>query len=162
MVGTNRPRALPVWENEPCGTTRRAISEGGLHDAGWPGLNRWERATGSIHLLRGADGLPDDDNAPTAFAEDRSGQVWVGLYRGGLARFRNGHFTLYTEADGVPAGMIGLLHLDQAGRLWIGSDRGGLGRIDNPSGANPRIVRYTTSDGLSSNAVQCLTEDQRG
>jgi ligand-binding sensor domain-containing protein/signal transduction histidine kinase len=125
-------------------------------------LNRWERATGSIHRLRGADGLPDDDNPPVAFAEDRSGQVWVGLYRGGLARFRNGHFTLYTGADGVPAGMIGLLHLDHAGRLWIGSDRGGLGRIDNPSAANPRIARYTTSAGLSSNAVQCLTEDQWG
>jgi ligand-binding sensor domain-containing protein len=125
-------------------------------------LNRWERATGSIHRLRGADGLPDDDNTPVAFAEDRSGQVWVGLYHGVLARFRNGHFTLYTGADGVPAGMINLLHLDHAGRLWIGSDRGGLGRIDNPTGADPRIVRYTSSDGLSSNAVQCLTEDQMG
>jgi ligand-binding sensor domain-containing protein/signal transduction histidine kinase len=124
-------------------------------------LTRWERATGSFHVCTAADGLPKG-NGPTAFAEDRSGQLWMGLYNGGLARFRNGHFTLYNETDGLPAGMIRALHQDHTGRLWIASDHGGLGRIDNPSEAKPHFAKYTTADGLSNDSVLCLTEDQWG
>ena len=101
-------------------------------------------------------------SAPTAFAEDRSGQLWMGFYDGGLARLSNGGFTNFFETDGVPRGMIKALYLDHSGRLWIASSRGGLARIDNPSEARPRVVAYTTADGLSSNSVACLTEDHWG
>jgi signal transduction histidine kinase len=100
--------------------------------------------------------------APTAFAEDRSGQLWMGFYNGGLARFCNDRFTHLSEADGVPAGQIKALHLDDSGRLWIASNRGGLGRIDDPGEARPRLVVYTTAEGLSNNSVRCLTEDKWG
>jgi ligand-binding sensor domain-containing protein len=143
-------------------------------------LTRWERATGSFRVYSAADGLPQLQHPATAFAEDRSGQLWIGFYNGELARFRNGHFTLYSEADGLPAGQIQALHLDHTGRLWIASnhsvmttliptrgptgtsDHGGLGRIDNPREAKPRVVVYTTAEGLSNNSVLCLTEDRWG
>ena len=125
------------------------------------GLTRWERSTSSFHVCTAAEGLQILD-APTAFVEDRGGQLWMGFYNGGLARFRNGRFTHFYQADGVPRGMIRALYLDHAGRLWVASTRGGLGRIDNPNEARPRFAAYTTADGLSSNSVYCLTEDQRG
>ena len=125
------------------------------------GLTRWERSTGSFHVYTAVEGL-QTASAPTAFVEDRGGQLWIGFYLGELARFRNGRFTHFSEADGVPRGMIRQLHLDHAGRLWIASSRGGLGRIDNPSEARPRFVVYTTAEGLSNNSILCLTEDQWG
>jgi signal transduction histidine kinase/streptogramin lyase len=125
-------------------------------------LTRWERATGRFHIYIEGDGLPWMQSSAMAFAEDRSGQLWVGPSDGGLLRHWKGYFTRYSESDGLPGGQIRALHTDRAGRLWIASTRGGLGRIDNPSEAKPRIVAYTTADGLSSNAVLCLTEDQWG
>jgi len=119
---------------------------------GGPALTRWERATSSFHKYTAAEGLQTDE-APTAFAQDRTGQVWMGFYNGGLARFDHGRFTHFSQADGVPAGMILALYLDHSGRLWIASSRGGLGRIDNPGDARPRFVVYTTANGLSHNSV---------
>jgi ligand-binding sensor domain-containing protein/signal transduction histidine kinase len=124
-------------------------------------LTRWERATGSFHVFSDADGLPRIQQSATAFAEDRSGQIWIGYY-GSLARFHNGRFRLYSEADGLPAGRISALHPDHAGRLWIAASQGGLGRIDNPSESELRFTQYTADRGLSDNAVTCITEDQWG
>ena len=124
-------------------------------------LNRWERATDKIYaysqVISGRH-----DSAPTAFKEDRSGNVWVGFYWGGLARYRNGKFDSFSKADGVPAGMIRELHLDQQGRLWIASAEGGLGRIDDVTADHPTIVRYTIKEGLSSDQISCITEDKWG
>ena len=83
-------------------------------------LNRWERATGKIHSYSKEIALRAD-SAPTAFQEDRKGNVWIGFYWGNLARYRDGKFDSFTKADGVPAGLIRALHLDAKGRLWIGS-----------------------------------------
>ena len=54
------------------------------------------------------------------------------------------------------------LHLDQKGRLWIATAEGGLGRIDDSQLDHPKIVNYTTKEGLSSDQVSCITEDQWG
>ena len=123
-------------------------------------LTRWERATETFHRYSPADGIPEA--APTAFSEDRSGNLWIGFYDGGLARSRNGRFTLVTAADGLPAGQIRGLYLDAAGRLWIAASRGGLGRLDDPTADHLRFVTYTTAEGLASNEVRCVTEDQWG
>jgi ligand-binding sensor domain-containing protein len=128
-------------------------------------LSRWERATGTFHVFGEADGLSRIQRSANAFAQDRFGQIWIGYPSDGpvrLARFRSGRFTLYSEADGVPAGSITALYLDHAGRLWIAAEHGGLGRIDNPRDDNPHLVVYTTAEGLSSDAVHCLTEDRWG
>jgi ligand-binding sensor domain-containing protein len=126
---------------------------------GLAGLARWDRATDTFHAYSEADGLPPA-NPPSAFCEDRSGALWIGFYLGGLARYEAGGFTLFTVADGVPAGGIHALHLDRAGRLWVASIQGGLGRLDDLAAEHPRFIHYTIADGLSSNNVRCLTEDQ--
>jgi ligand-binding sensor domain-containing protein/signal transduction histidine kinase len=125
-------------------------------------ITRWERATASFHVYTAADGLSKIPEAPTAFAEDRSGQLWMGFYDGGLARFKDGRFNGFSEGSVASAGMIRALHVDRAGRLWIASNHGGLGRIDDPGEVSPRLSVYTTADGLSNNSVLCLTEDEWG
>jgi ligand-binding sensor domain-containing protein/two-component sensor histidine kinase len=124
-------------------------------------LTKWERSTGRFQRYTQADGLPAF-NAPTAFGEDRLGNLWVGFYEGGLARLAAGRFKLLTTADGLPAGMIRGLLLDGRGQLWIATSRGGLARIDDPGAERPHLVTYTTAEGLASNQVSCVTEDTWG
>jgi ligand-binding sensor domain-containing protein/two-component sensor histidine kinase len=124
-------------------------------------LNRWEHATGTIHAYP-REIASRGDSAPTAFQEDRQGNVWVGFYWGGLARYRNGKFDSFPKADGVPAGMIRALYVDAKGRLWIASTESGLARVDDPAQDHPSFVRYTVKEGLSTDQITCVTEDQWG
>ena len=122
---------------------------------------RWERATESFHIYSEAEGLPTN-SPPTAYREDAAGNLWLGFYEGGLARYRDGRFRLFTQSDGMPAGPVRALYLDHAGRLWAATGQGGVVRLDDPQADHPRFVTYTTADGLSSNSVSCITEDKLG
>jgi signal transduction histidine kinase/ligand-binding sensor domain-containing protein len=125
-------------------------------------LTRWERATETIHRYTMADGLPWQ-NAPTAFGEDRAGNIWIGYYAGGLVRYRAGKFESFTAEDGLPAGYIGNIFTDSEGRVWVATSAGGALRVDNPTtDEKPRLMNVTTRDGLSSNQANCTTEDTAG
>ena len=124
-------------------------------------LNRWERATGKIYTYP-QQMAQRVDSAPTAFQEDRNGNLWIGFYWGGMARYRDGRFESFTKTDGVPAGMIRSFYLDHLGRLWIASTEGGLARIDVPAQDHPAFVNYTVKEGLSTDQITCITEDQWG
>ena len=138
----------------------------GTIDSGHNSLNRWERSTQTFHQYTKEDGLPEYSKevvtAPTAFCEDAAGNLWIGFYHGGVARYRDGHFTFFASADGLPSGFIRALYLDHAGRLWIATAEGGVARLDNPATEHPQFIRYSTADGLSSNQATCITEDQWG
>ncbi len=141
-------------------------SRGDIWIASWSlvksGIVRWERATDTFCRYSEADGLPPPPWAAEAFCEDRSGRLWIGIGGEALARYRDGRFTLFTAADGLPTGTIRALYLDHAGRLWIATGEGGLSRIDDPNADRPRFVTFTTAEGLSSNEVWCITEDGWG
>jgi signal transduction histidine kinase/ligand-binding sensor domain-containing protein len=122
-------------------------------------LTRWERSTATFHQYSEKDGLPAF-RRPIAIAEDRSGSVWVGFWGGGLARYRNGRFTLFTESDGAPS-HVGPIHVDRIGRLWLGGGDG-LSRVEAPDSDRPAFIRYTTAQGLNSNAVYSITDDLEG
>lgn len=124
-------------------------------------LTRWERSTGVFHIYTEADGMPPL-NWVNAFAEDSAGNVWLGMHNGGLARFRHGRFEFFGEAEGVPRGLVLSLYLDKAGRLWVATRENGAGRIDEPQAERPRVRHYSTEDNLSSDNVQCFTEDRWG
>jgi PAS domain S-box-containing protein len=123
-------------------------------------LVRWERATQKFHRYSRAECLAD--SAATAFSEDKEGNLWIGFYTGGLVRYRDHRFEMFTNKDGVPEGMVRGLYTDHQGRLWIAASQNGLGRIDDPTAERPSFIRYTTSEGLSSNHVSCVTEDTFG
>jgi signal transduction histidine kinase/ligand-binding sensor domain-containing protein len=124
-------------------------------------LVRWERRTGRIFQYTTADGLPRF-NGPMSFAEDSHGNVWFGYYFGGLARYRDGKFRLFTDRDGLPASRVNDLLADSSGRLWIATSGRGLFRVDRPDDETLVFRGLSTADGLSSNLPQCLTEDRLG
>jgi ligand-binding sensor domain-containing protein len=133
----------------------------GLRSAG---LSRWERSTGAFRHYSEKDNLASLTTFyVSSFAEDRGGNLWIGFSGdGGLVRYRDGVFTLFTAQDGVPSGAIRNLLVDSSGRLWLASYRGGLGRIDDPAAQRPRLVTHTTADGLASNEITAVSEDHWG
>lgn len=127
-----------------------------------PALNRWERATEKIHTIDfGKDG--EGFGTPTAYAEDRNGNLWMGMYSRAIIRYRDGKFKWFTtKNDGVPDGFMAGLHVDKRGRLWGATGQDGAFRIDDTTADKLNLVRYTTADGLSGNALYSLTEDSLG
>jgi len=123
------------------------------------GLAYWDRQSEHIHAFSEADGLPAKP-VPTAITEDRGGNIWAGLYHGGVARYHHGRFTVYGERDDV-VGIAESVFVDSRGRLWIGTTRS-LIRIDDPTEEQPRLTVYGTAQGLSSSDVSGLTEDGWG
>ena len=124
-------------------------------------VQRWERATDRVHSYTTDDGFPAE-NCPTAFGEDFQGNVWMGFYGGGLGRFRDGKFEMFTAEDGVPSGFIRDIHTDRAGRIWVATVAGGVIRIDNPAEEKPEMTNLTVAEGLASNQANCIAEDDFG
>ena len=60
--------------------------------------------------------------------EDRAGTLWVGTEGGGLSSFRDGRFTLYTVAAGLPSDVVRGLAEDDRG-LVVGT-RAGMARVE--------------------------------
>ncbi len=123
-------------------------------------LTRWERTTNTFHQFPSYDGFKN--GAPTAFCEDSSGNLWIGSYGGSLARVKNDAFEFISSQDDAQEGMIRALFIDSKKRLWIAGALGGVRRLDDVTAKEPVFIRYTTSEGLSSNEARCITEDRWG
>lgn len=121
----------------------------------------WLRAEGVFHNFS-HDRYGKALGTPTSFAEDRAGNVWMGLFWGQVARYSHGEFRVFTTSEGLPEGVVSSLFLDHAGRLWLGSTRGGLARVDRPDEETPRFRIYNAASGLSANDINCITEDGAG
>lgn len=121
---------------------------------------RWRRAEDRLEIR---PRLPNEIlSAPTAYAEDGAGNLWMGFYLGGLAR--------WNEAEGlrpfpagveVPSGFVSDLHLDSKGRLWAAMSNGAV-RVDDPAGPAPRFSRYAPPGSLARDSVRSIAEDGAG
>ena len=93
---------------------------------------------------------------------DSDDSLWVGMGtagRGlGLERFRNGAFEPFSAPnfDDAKIAVLALL-MDRDGNLWVGTLRDGLYRIHGNT-----VDHFGLADGLSSNSVNSLYEDQEG
>ncbi|HEV3457528.1 MAG TPA: two-component regulator propeller domain-containing protein [Thermoanaerobaculia bacterium] len=123
-------------------------------------LARFDRAAGRFSTVPQVERL--GRGAPSAFAEDPYGNLWIGFSSGGLARLRGEAADLFVPGPGVPSGAINDLFVDSRQRLWAASAYGGVIRVDDLNAAHPRSVPYTVAQGLSSDRVLCVTEDRRG
>ena len=109
-------------------------------EAGIPAMPRfrWENFTT-------ANGLPDDHVYSVLVDGDR---IWAGTDNG-LAEYEDGHWKVYTTADGLAHRAVLSLALDKrTGAVWAGT-MGGLSRI-----SAGRIDTYTQlNSGLSNDVV---------
>ena len=74
--------------------------------------------------------LPDIDFSDTRLTyEDREGNIWIGLWGGGLIFCDPASIRCCTEADGLPDREISCLGEDLEGRIWIGT-MGGMACVE--------------------------------
>ena len=115
----------------------------------WVGTNR-----GLFRITPDGTLSPDRDSEGevTTVYQDREGDIWfAGL--GGVERLRDGMFTTYSTAQGLPSENNGPVYVDPEGRTWFAPLSGGLywlkdghvGRITN-AGLNSDVV-YSISGG---------------
>lgn len=124
---------------------------------GDPAMFRWRRDRGTFEPLHQIG-----RRAATAFADDRSGSIWMGFYSGGLTRFRNGRSEWFDATRGVPEGFVEDLHVDRSGRLWIATHPGGLARLDDPQAAIPRFERLPQDSRIGGGRMLAIGEDGWG
>ena len=121
----------------------------------------WAGTFGPKHLaIRRPDGTIQAfaiGATPTAFAEDRAGNVWIGLYTGGLIRVRG--TSIEPIRAEVPPGLVRTLVVDSKGGLWMGTTSG-VARIDDPTLPANRLSvrRWSRADGLASDSGYCIVE----
>ena len=60
----------------------------------------------------------------SALCTARDGSLWIGCSGSGLFRIRDGQFSRFSEADGLPTNHLNCILEAGDGTLWIGSDYG--------------------------------------
>ena len=95
---------------------------------------------------------------------DPDGIIWLGTEARGLIRFdsNSGEIRAYQQngtSTGPSHNSITNIIRDAAGALWLGTAGGGLNQFDAEAG---RFSYYTTQDGLPSNRVFGIAEDNFG
>jgi diguanylate cyclase (GGDEF)-like protein len=87
------------------------------------------------------------------FYEDREKNLWIGTYRGGLNRLRDGNIITYTHAHGLSKDEVRSLFCDSSGVVWVGTVGGGLCSIKNG-----KINVISNKDGLPDNRIWSIAE----
>lgn len=82
------------------------------------GLVRFDGVSFKVFDKSNTKGL--SSNRFTSLHEDKDGTLWIGTGDGGLTLYRNGVFTSYTTADGIPSGQVSAFAHDLKGELLIG------------------------------------------
>ena len=98
-----------------------AARDGRVFIGGQQGFACLDPGTGKFTYYGAAAGLP---SVPViSICEDRVGDVWLGLWGGGLARFKNGKVTVLSARDGLHADSIQSI-VEAGSRIWMGSSKG--------------------------------------
>lgn len=100
------------------------------------------------------DGLKSSEI--TALEQTNDGYIWAGGYSG-LYRFDGMHFSQVLRGSNIFSVMS--LYNSTDGHLWIGTNDMGAACY-NPETAE--IKFYTTEDGLGTNSIRCICEDNEG
>ena len=126
------------------------------------GLHRLDRKTGRYtHWNAGLGVKP----MIITITEDHSGNIWVGTYGHGLARFnrQSGQFTVYQHRPDDPSSLsndqVHRLFVDHAGSLWAGTDNG-LNRFE-PATGKFTVYKVDPQSRWSQSYV-AITEDRAG
>ncbi len=116
------------------------------------GLQSWE--DGAWKNWGRAEGLASA--ATHAIVEDAEGHLWVGLYRGGMARLDGERFVTFGAKEGLESDSVYTFIPGKDGSLWIGGFNG-LSRL-----RKGRFTHYSMAQGLPDHHIVQLLDDARG
>lgn len=109
----------------------------GLHEDAKHGVWFYDYGRGAIHIrpdgrvrqITAEEDFPPGERVDS-FYEDREGNVWMGVDRGGLVRIREKRFNVLA-GESAAAKITVCVAEDNAGAIWIGTFGGGLHRWFN-------------------------------
>src|SRR6266496_1315007 len=88
--------------------------------------------------------------------QSRDGAVWAGSISGGVSKFKDGKFTNYTAATGLPSNTITAIVEGSDDTIWFATANG----LSSFSGGNWKS--YGGEDGLPPGRLNCVLEDSDG
>lgn len=103
------------------------------------------------------------ENVPAEFIirDKASGTIWI-ANRSDIWRVSNGQIKKIDKIEGLPILQPRSLFQDAKGRVWIGTRYHGAVVTDEPNADEPRFRRYSMAEGLASNTVWRIAEDNEG
>lgn len=90
-------------------------------------------------------------------AEDSEGSIWLATQNHGIARLKEGKFTVLTTRDGLSDNYTRSLRFDSDGTLWVATRDGGLNRY-----RNGKFAAFTTENGFFHDQIHHILEDDTG
>lgn len=118
------------------------------------GLVRFDGLQFTIFTQSNTEELKSNDIS--AMIEDRDGNLWIGTNGGGLTEFKDGHWTNYSTAQGLPQDSVSSLYEDHDGSLWVATDEG-VACV-----RQTKVTAYTSAQGLPNDVVRSIAEDGKG
>ncbi|MBI3425833.1 MAG: hypothetical protein HY011_23135 [Acidobacteria bacterium] len=101
-------------------------------------------------------------NETLLLTSDRSQALWLGVHYGGIGRIVKGQIEALQPTAGLPETDPRAFFLDSRGWLWIGLRYKGVSMTKDPSAETPKFVNYSTANGLVSDTVWSIAEDDFG
>ena len=95
------------------------------------GLNMLDLQSGRFRVARCRERAGDLPNSVSSIVEDRDGTLWLGLYKGSLARFDPRSWTCQLIGSSKLSTGSTLVSIDSFGSIWIGLEGLGLQRFDS-------------------------------
>jgi len=124
VLDVEEARGLFAGSRERTGLHEDAKGGVWLYDYG-RGL--WHiRADGRVRQLTAEERFPGE--RVDSFLEDREGNIWAGVDRGGLVRVREKRFSVLAPGNSAAAQAAVCVTEDAAGAIWVGTFGGGLHR----------------------------------
>lgn len=103
-----------------------------------------------------APGMTNVNMPMPALLNARDGGLWVGTAVG-LLRYQAGKMNWFSESNGQPLRDVRAVAEDNQGAVWFGMAGGGLACRKDHS-----IGQFRTTEGLSSDFIECLHFDKEG
>lgn len=99
-------------------------------------------------------------NIVQSINQDSEGNIWVGYYNEGLIKFNNetDDYSAYSLGETEQINDVRSIFFRRDSSMWIGT-YGGLIKFDPE---NENHTYYTTEDGLGSNLIRYMDEDESG
>ncbi len=121
--------------------------------AGEPQIN--ENNPASFSSYKVLQGLSTNMIFP--IIQDKTGNLWIACFEGGVCKYDGRSFTNYNTAQGLSNEDVASMLEDSKGNLWFGTFGGGLIKFDGKL-----FTYYTTEQGLTNNSVLSIIEDKKG
>lgn len=152
------------------GSTVSSIAEdsvGNIWLGGHQGLSYHDGQ--SIYTVMTTSGRHNSGEGWVSVHSDATGRIWVST-RESLYQYRDSALapielpidTAMVEAYSISAGRVGLDLHDSRGRYWYSSDGQGLLLCDPSPSSGTAYTHYTKADGLPSNTINEVVEDDYG